>query len=96
MSRIEELRALRKRVAEAESEYRPSKVFDSDGFMKYSQARSALDDASVKSIDALLDCAEALRWLLQDTQHAEHECSDETCPVAAARTALARLNGVDQ
>jgi hypothetical protein len=35
------------------------------------------------------ELAQALRGLLADTQHAEHVCADERCPVAAARAALA-------
>ena len=30
----------------------------------------------------------ALRGLLADTQHAEHDCGDADCPVALARAAL--------
>lgn len=43
---------------------------------------------------ALFECAEALRDLLQDTQHVEHECDDEVfCPVKNGHAALARLDG---
>lgn len=43
---------------------------------------------------ALFECAEALRDLLQDTQHVEHECDDDVfCPVKNGRAALARLDG---
>jgi len=36
---------------------------------------------------------EALRNLLADTQHAEHNCGDEDCPVAKARALLAKIGG---
>ena len=37
---------------------------------------------------------EALKDLLQDTQHAEHECGDEEwCPVIKARAAISQAEG---
>lgn len=37
---------------------------------------------------------EALKGLLQDTQHAEHDCGDEEwCPVIKARAAIAQVEG---
>ena len=40
------------------------------------------------------ELAEALRDLLEDTQHREHNCGDapENCPVLKARALLAKLN----
>ena len=35
----------------------------------------------------------ALRNLLADTQHAEHNCGDEDCPVAKARALLPTMEG---
>lgn len=37
---------------------------------------------------ALIEIAESLYALLEDTQHAEHECDDPDCVVARARVAL--------
>lgn len=80
--RIAELRALL-RDAEDES------IWTDD-------AQSALLRAVRRDLPALLDCAEALRDLLMDTQHANHECDDEVyCPVKNGHAALARLNGDD-
>jgi len=45
---------------------------------------------AVNNHDALV---EALRNLLADTQHAEHNCGDEDCPVAKARALLAKIGG---
>ena len=45
---------------------------------------------AVNRYDALV---EALRNLLADTQHAEHNCGDEDCPVAKARALLAKIVG---
>ena len=45
---------------------------------------------AVNRYDALV---EALRNLLADTQHAEHNCGDEDCPVAKARALLAKIGG---
>ena len=43
---------------------------------------------AVNHHDALV---EALRNLLADTQHAEHNCGDEDYPVAKARALLAKI-----
>ena len=45
---------------------------------------------AVNHHDALV---EALRNLLADTQHAEHNCGDEDCPVAKARALLPTREG---
>lgn len=45
---------------------------------------------AVNHHDALV---EALRNLLADTQHAEHNCGDEDCPVAKAHALLAKIEG---
>ena len=38
------------------------------------------------------ELVEALRNLLEDTQHSEHECVDKDCPVAVARAVLAKYD----
>ena len=45
---------------------------------------------AVNRYDALVD---ALRNLLADTQHAEHNCGGEDCPVAKARAMLTKIGG---
>jgi thiamine pyrophosphate-dependent acetolactate synthase large subunit-like protein len=54
-----------------------------------SRARAALDACHAEEL------AEALRNLLEDTQHRNHGCGDtpENCPVLAARALLAKLDG---
>src|SRR5690606_5577094 len=75
--RIAELRALMARLQTDEN--------------PYAQFEALL--IAEQSLPALLDCAEALRDLLQDTQHAEHECDDEVfCPVKNGRAALRALD----
>lgn len=41
-----------------------------------------------QAADEITRLRAALRGLLADTQHAEHRCGDEDCPVAIARAAL--------
>lgn len=54
------------------------------------EARVPPDSAAV-----LKACVEALRELLNDTQHAEHDCGDEEhCPVLHAKTTLARAKAL--
>ena len=36
----------------------------------------------------------ALRDLLEDSQHSDHNCGDEGCCVARARIVLAEINGL--
>lgn len=50
-------------------------------------------DAACVRLEALnAELVEALRNLLEDTQHAEHEdCDEGPCPVRQARAALAKV-----
>jgi len=92
--RITELRALitAERVADGAHRQAPGP----GKWTAWQCAEIDLRDAAAESLPALLDCAEALRDLLMDTQHANHECDDEVyCPVKNAEEALARLNGDD-
>ena len=52
--------------------------------------KAAFIALAVNNHDAIM---EALRNLLADTQHAEHNCGDEDCPVAKARALLAKIGG---
>lgn len=45
-------------------------------------------DADIELIAAAPDLIDALEALLEDTQHAEHDCGDPDCPVRKARAAL--------
>lgn len=45
-------------------------------------------DWAVKSDPRVLKLVEALRLLLMDTQHDDHMCNEETCPVLNANQAL--------
>ena len=61
------------------------------------QAAEALDRAIKAEAEAanlraqLAEARQALSDLLDDTQHANHNCGDEWCPVKAARAILARI-----
>lgn len=37
---------------------------------------------------ATIQLAAALTWLMSDTQHADHNCGDDVCPVDNARETL--------
>lgn len=41
----------------------------------------------------LAQCVEALDDLLNDTQHKDHNCGDENCPVDKAREVLGKVKG---
>lgn len=45
-------------------------------------------DWAVKNDPRVLKLVEALRLLLMDTQHDDHMCNEETCPVLNANQAL--------
>lgn len=49
-------------------------------------------EAFLAAADEIERLRAALRGLLTDTQHAEHDCGDEDCPVAVARAALGKNN----
>jgi hypothetical protein len=52
--------------------------------------RSKADAALIKAAPKMLA---ALRNLLNDTQHREHACTDEDCPVRVAREVVAEAEG---
>jgi hypothetical protein len=49
--------------------------------------------ANARLIAAAPDLLQALCWLLADTQHRDHDCGDDSCPVATARAAIAKATG---
>lgn len=49
-------------------------------------ANARLIEAAPELLDALID-------LLLDTQHSEHNCTDEHCPVARAKRAISHATG---
>ena len=50
--------------------------------------------ANARLIAAAPELLEALRELLEDTQHANHDCGDLSyCPVSKARAAIAKATG---
>ena len=49
--------------------------------------------AIVRAVNRYGALVVALRNLLADTQHAEHNCGDEDCPVAKARALLPTMGG---
>jgi hypothetical protein len=51
--------------------------------------------ANARLIAAAPDLLEALKLLLEDTQHKTHDCGDACCPVGIARAALAKATGND-
>lgn len=55
------------------------------------------DWANADLIAAAPDLLEALKDLLEDTQHRDHDCGDdpENCPVLRARAAIAKAEGRD-
>jgi hypothetical protein len=53
-----------------------------------------LQEANARLIAAAPELLEALRELLEDTQHANHDCGDLSyCPVSKARAAIAKATG---
>lgn len=57
-------------------------------------ARANLDFAfNARLIAAAPDLLEALRELLDDTQHSTHDCGDDDCPVRRARAAIVKATG---
>lgn len=96
--RIAELRALIDAEERATRSLRvPSQPSLRERLVARDEAADAMYAAMERDVPALLDCAEALRDLLMDTQHANHECDDEVyCPVKNAHAALAKLNGEGQ
>lgn len=51
---------------------------------------------SARELLALVECAEALKDLLSDTQHVDHDCGDspDRCPVLRSRLAVKRLEAL--
>lgn len=89
MTRIEELRALRKREREAFARHEeacegkgnlPATVYE------HERARLPLEKVMWDSIDALLDCAEALKYARRFLNSKDHD-------VAYVDAALAKLEG---
>lgn len=55
---------------------------------------AAANPAAILELLAInAELAEALKNLLNDTQHSEHFCGDPNCPVANAIAALAKAEG---
>lgn len=50
-------------------------------------------EAILKLLQINAELVEALKNLLNDTQHSEHFCGDPNCPVANAIAALAKAEG---
>lgn len=54
----------------------------------------SIQEANARLIAAAPDLLEALKELLEDTQHADHDCKDaEWCPVVKACAAIAKATG---
>ena len=66
-----------------------------DELEKYVDANTAvLAAAELRRLYALnQELLEALKALVQDSQHAEHDCGDRDCPVLKARALIAKAQG---
>jgi hypothetical protein len=60
--------------------------------LRYVKERAEAE-ANARLIAAAPDLLVALRNLLDDTQHRDHDCGDGPCPVRDARAAIAKATG---
>jgi len=67
-----------------------TKIIDACGCCDSPWIHSKADAALIKAAPKML---KALRNLLNDTQHREHACTDEDCPVRVAREVIAEAEG---
>lgn len=59
----------------------------------YKDHAEMMKEAWDKAEDKLRAAVEALEALLNDSQHSDHECGDDRCPVDSARKVLTKLKG---
>jgi hypothetical protein len=60
-----------------------------EGFYDIVSTRDTIEGGiEVIPADKVRRLVEALKWLLNDTQHADHNCGDNECPVDNARQVL--------
>jgi hypothetical protein len=69
----------------------PSAQFRNGAIQNYYHV---IEYSAVEQLQAKLDEAvKALDWLLSDSQHADHNCGDDRCPVDNGRKVLQRIRG---